>query len=174
VTPSTAPRPAAPVVAPPVVSPPPDPAPSAPGRKPAGSANPPAAQPAAPPRLPDQPSIFIDCQGPGDLCGAVRSAFDQQIESNGLAIARTKDRADIVLVATVGVTGESRDENFVTRSYLLDVVGDAPKLDRAVGMPAARSFTFDARVGRERLNENARAMAVQSINRVKDFIEKQR
>ena len=63
---------------------------------------------------------------------------------------------------------------FTTRSYLLDVVGDAPKLDKAVGMPAARSFSFDAKVGRERLNENARAMAVQSLTRVKDFIDKNR
>ena len=118
--------------------------------------------------------MFVDCQGTGDLCGAVRSAFDQQIESNGLAIARTKDRADIVIVATIGITGENRDENFVTRSYLLDVVGDAPKLDKAVALPAARSFSFDARVGRERLNENARAMAVQSLTRVKDFIDRNR
>jgi hypothetical protein len=126
------------------------------------------------PKLPDQPSVFFDCQGTGDLCGAVRSAFDQQIESNGLGIARSKDRADIVILATIGVTGETRDEMFTTRSYVLDVVGDAPKLDKAVGMPAARSFSFDARVGRERLNENARAMAVQSMTRVKDFIEKNR
>ena len=172
--PATGERPARPIVVPPVGSS--SPAAPAPGRKPVepAASSAPAAQPVAAPTLPAQPSIFIDCQGPGDLCGAVRSAFDQQIESNGLAIARTKDRADIVLVATVGVTGESRDENFVTRSYLLDVVGDAPKLDRAVGMPAARAFSFDARVGRERLNENARAMAVQSMTKVKDFIEKNR
>jgi hypothetical protein len=135
----------------------------------------PAAPPiAASPTLPEQPSVFVDCQGTADLCGAVRSAFDQQIESNGLGIARSKDIADILIVATIGVTAETRDEMFTTRSYVLDVVGDAPKLDKAVGMPAARSFSFDARVGRERLNENARAMAVQSINRVKDFIEKNR
>jgi hypothetical protein len=139
------------------------------------TASDPAAPPiAASPTLPEQPSVFVDCQGTADLCGAVRSAFDQQIESNGLGIARSKDIADILIVATIGVTAETRDEMFTTRSYVLDVVGDAPKLDKAVGMPAARSFSFDARVGRERLNENARAMAVQSINRVKDFIEKNR
>ena len=134
----------------------------------------PAAPPVAAPTLPEQPSVFVDCQGTADLCGAVRSAFDQQIERDGLGIARSKDAADIVIVATLGVTAETRDEMFATRSYVLDVVGDAPKLDKAVGMPAARSFSFDARVGRERLNENARAMAVQSMNRVKDFIEKNR
>ena len=168
-------RPAPPVVAPPVVSSP-APAVPAPARKPADPAPSPApaTQPAAAPKLPEQPSLFIDCQGTGELCGAVRSAFDQQIESNGLTIARSKDRADIVLVATITETGATRDEIFATRSYLLDVVGDAPRLDRVVGMPAARSFSFDARVGRERLNENARAMAAQSIARVKDFIEKNR
>jgi hypothetical protein len=118
--------------------------------------------------------VFIDCRGSGDLCGAVRSAFDQQLESQGLGIARSAERADIVLVATVATLGETRDENFVTRSYSLDVVGDAPKLDRAVSMPPARSFSFDSRFGRERLNENARAMAVQSVNKVKEFIDRNR
>jgi hypothetical protein len=41
-------------------------------------------------------------------------------------------------------------------------------------MPAGRSFSFDARVGRERANENARLLASDTIEKVRAFWEGQR
>jgi eukaryotic-like serine/threonine-protein kinase len=144
----------------------------------AGAAAQPAlAQPAAPApvptSLPADPSVFVECRGPGEVCGAVRAAFDQTLQRERLAIARTADRADIVLVATVTLVDERRDQQFgqtmAVRTYSMEVLGDAPRMERVVPMPAPRTFSFDQRVGAERANENARAMAIDAVRHIRDF-----
>jgi eukaryotic-like serine/threonine-protein kinase len=144
---------------------------------PAGAAAQPAAPEPAPAAMPADPSVFIECRGPGEVCGAVRTAFDQALQRERLAIARSSDRADIVLVATVTLIDERREQQFgqtmAVRTYSIEAMGDAPRLDRVIPMPSPRTFSFDQRFGAERANENARAIANDAVARVRDFVRKQ-
>lgn len=119
--------------------------------------------------------MFVECQGVGEVCGAVRAAFDQALQREQLGIARVSDRADIVLVANVTVIDERRDQQFgqvmAVRTYSIEMLGDAPRLDRVIPMPPPRTFSFDQRFGAERANENARAVAIDAVKRIREFLK---
>ncbi|CAN5474432.1 hypothetical protein BH23ACI1_BH23ACI1_03040 [soil metagenome] len=143
---------------------------------PVGAASPPAPSTQGVQALPASPSVFVECRGAGEVCGAVRAAFDQALERERLGIARSSDRADIILVATATAIDERREQQFGTvmavRTYSIEVMGDAPKLDRVIPMAPARTFSFDQRLGAERANENARVVAIDTLARVKAFMVK--
>jgi serine/threonine protein kinase len=138
----------------------------------------PAQAAAGAPAVPADPSVFVECRGAGEVCGAVRAAFDQALQREQLGIARVSDRADIVLVANVTVIDERRDQQFgqvmAVRTYSIEMLGDAPRLDRVIPMPPPRTFSFDQRFGAERANENARAVAIDAVGRIREFLKKER
>jgi eukaryotic-like serine/threonine-protein kinase len=142
----------------------------------AGTAAPQAAVPAPAAAMQIDPSVFVECRGAGEVCGPVRAAFDQALQRERFAIARSSDRADIVLVATVSVIDERRDQQFgqvmAVRTYAIEVMGDAPRLDRVIPMPSPRTFSFDQRFGAERANENARVVAIDAVRRIRAFLAK--
>ena len=151
------------------------------GNAPAGSnrpsAPPPPAPPVAPaaqPVLPADPSVFVSCEGARDVCGALRAAFDQSLQNERLPIARASDRADVLVQVEVTELDRRTDEQFgqtvVTRTYSVAMVGDAPKVDRAVPLPSTQTFSFDAKYG-ERLNQEARKIAIAATGRIRQFAE---
>lgn len=106
----------------------------------------------------------------------MRSAFNEAIAREHMLPASSGSRADVVLAVVVEVVEEraTRDfgTTFVTRTYSAEVEGQAR--GAAVPMPSGRTFSFDANVGRERANENARLLAGDTLDRVRTFWDKQR
>ena len=89
--------------------------------------------------------------------------------------ARDPGRAAIILTANVEVVQDrvSRDFGTVmnTRTYTVDVTGETKDGD-PISMPPPRTFSFDAQYGRERLNENARLIAADAVEKIRAFWKK--
>ena len=138
------------------------------------SAPAPPVAPVPPPVLPDNPAVFVSCEGPREVCGALRAAFDQSLPSERLPIARSSDGADVLVQLEVTELDRRVDQQFgqtmVTRSYSVAMVGDAPKVDRVVPLPSTQNFSFDAKYG-ERLNQEARKIAIAAVGRIRQFAE---
>jgi hypothetical protein len=124
--------------------------------------------------LPADPAVFVTCQGASEVCGALRSAFDQSLQNERLPIARSSDHADVLVQVEVTELDRRTDQQFgqtmVTRTYSVSLVGDAPKVDRAVPLQPTQTFSFDAKYG-ERLNQEARKIAIAAAARIRQFAE---
>jgi hypothetical protein len=92
-----------------------------------------------------------------------------------MPIATAAARADVVLTADVELVEQRVQESFgttfATRTFAVDVAGESRGL--VISMPPARTFSFDAQVGRERAVENARLIASDSVDKVRDFWKQQ-
>jgi hypothetical protein len=127
-------------------------------------------------RAPENASVLFKCLGAPRMCSALRNAFAEALQKEGLPAGLTPDQADVVIEASVTVLDERTDEQFgttfVVRTFAIDVGAEAPRLGRSVPMPATTSVSFDARFGQERLAEKARTLADDAIARVRNFWRK--
>jgi hypothetical protein len=84
-------------------------------------------------------------------------------------------RADVILSVDVELVEQRVQESFGTtfapRTFSVEVAGESHGL--VLSMPPARTFSFDAQVGRERVNENARVIASDTVDKVRDFWKQQ-
>jgi serine/threonine-protein kinase len=147
----------------------PAPEPSTPARtQPATSA------PAAPP-APANPSVAWRCDGPPDVCSALKSATDQALAKDSMTSTRDVARADVALVATVTLVDEQTQRMFGTtftvRNYTIDVAGDARASSDSVPMPSAATLNYDARY-RDRLDEKARLVAADVVEHIRAYWKK--
>jgi hypothetical protein len=145
-----------------------------------------AAPPAAPARggaqanqaaaAPAVPTVAFRCSGAPEVCGALRAALQDAIEREGLAMSRAVAGAEIILTAEAAIVDERSETQFGTafqiRTYSIELSADIPRFDQAVSMPEPRTFTADTRVGRERISENARVVAMNAVERVHAFWKK--
>ncbi len=60
---------------------------------------------------------------------------------------------------------------FATRTYSVEVSGET-KDGQPISMPAPKTFSFDAQFGRERLDENARVIASDVVDKVRAYWNK--
>lgn len=133
---------------------------------------------AAAPALPSVPVTYVECSGAPEVCGALRTAMVEALQREGVTVTRRTDTADMVLSATAQ-PGETQAEqqfgtSFVVQSVTIDVSAESPRLAGAeVPMPAPRTFTYDARFGRDRIGDNARLVAGEVADRVMQFWRKQ-
>ena len=170
VSPASAPAPAAP----PGLrrTPPAAPAPAAAARPAAAPA--PAPAPAAAAR-PEHPSVFFRCAGDQSVCGTLRSTMLASLEKGDMPFARDPARANVLLSASVEVLQDrvSRDfgTTFATRTYSVEVSAET-KDGQPISMPAPKTFSFDAQFGRERLDENARVIASDVVDKVRAYWNK--
>jgi hypothetical protein len=145
--------------------------PASPGRVDAGSpaAGPPPA--AAAQVAPRAPSIYVDCQGFADVCAALRTEMTRAFQRDGLDVTRDAGAADIAIAAAVTLVAETTSAPFgtpiVTRTYSVELDGDAR--GASLAMPDPRRFSFDPRIGSERLAENARLIAADAAQSVRTF-----
>ena len=148
------------------------------GRQATPSPAPRTPEPALSPPLPENPPVLFRCAGAPEICSALRAAFDQALEKDGLLSVRSAERAEIVLEAIIAVLEERVEQQFgttfVVRSYSVDLTGDAVRFDESVPMPPPTTFSFDARFGRERAIENARVIAGSAVEQVRDFWKKKK
>ncbi len=153
---------------------------------PPATANAPAGATAAvasPPQLgpvgiPENAAVYFGCSGAPDVCAALRSAVSNAFEKSGLRSVNAAARADIAIGATAEVVQQKVDSQFgttfATRTYSIELTGEAPRAGDDVAMPGASTVSFDPSVGRERLEEKARVIASDIVDRVRAYVKKKR
>ena len=128
------------------------------------------------PAAPENPRVFLQCTGAPDVCAALRASVERALERSGVPCVRAAARADLVVTATVTQLEQRVEQQFGTtfavRTFSVDMSAEATRSGDAVPMPAPRTFSFDARVGRERLEENARVMGDEVADKVTAFLKK--
>lgn len=132
---------------------------------------PPAATPPPAVQRADNPPVYFRCNGPAEICSPVRSEMLGALQGGSLPVVNDPANADIELTATVAVLDESVTESFgttfTTRTYSIELTGESH--GEMVAMPAAQTFSFDARFGRTRAEERARLAAAQAVKAVRAF-----
>ena len=123
-----------------------------------------------------EPSVFVACQGFPDVCSVVRAEMARAFQRDGLMVARDRPAADVSVTAAVTLVSEVGSADFgtpmLTRTYSVELIGDARA--GAPAMPDPRRFSFDPRIGGERLNENARLIAADAVTAVRAFLTRSR
>jgi hypothetical protein len=131
----------------------------------------PAPPQVTPPPRPEHPPVFVQCDGPPQLCSGVRGEIVSALRRNDLPIAGNPDQAEIEVTAVVGILGQATSVDFgtpmVTTTYSVDLVAESHGTE--IPMPPARTFSFDARFGSARLPEHARVVAAGVVEGVLDF-----
>jgi serine/threonine-protein kinase len=148
---------------------------AAPAREPVAQ---PGAAPAPTPMIPENAAVLFRCSGAPDVCASLRSTVNEALDKAGFRTVTSVDRADIAVGAVAAPlqdkVSQQFGQTFLTRTYSIELSGEAPKLGDAVSMPPSTTVTFDASVGRERLDEKSRLVAGDIIERIRAFIKKKR
>jgi serine/threonine-protein kinase len=171
-TPSAPPRVGAPTSAPSAPAP-------ATANAPAGASATVASPPQpAPVGIPENAAVYFGCSGAPDVCAALRSAVSNAFEKSGIRSVNAAARADIAIGATAEALQQKVDSQFgttfATRTYSIELTGEAPRAGDDVPMPGASTVSFDPSVGRERLDEKARVIASDIVDRVRAYVKKKR
>ena len=145
-----------------------DPPPLAP--PPRGEAAPPPEPPTAV-ALPAKPLVSIVCAGVRDGCAALRFAIIETCRRNGLRMARPA-RSDVHLRLAVEEIEARQEEQFgttfVLRTYAVEAEGESPHFDDLMTLEP-HMFTFDARLGREKMREQTRLFASDVVDALKAY-----
>jgi hypothetical protein len=133
-----------------------------------------AAAAGAAPTQPANPAVVFRCSGPAaNVCGALRSAMGSALEAQSIVAVQDPGRADILVEATVDIVSERVEQmfgtTFVTRTYSVELSGESRRSSQVVPMPAATSFSFDDRVGQEKLAGQARLIASSAAEKIRAF-----
>lgn len=138
----------------------------------------PAATQAPPAMIPENAAVFFGCSGAQEVCGALRTAVDEALDKGGFRSVRSAERADITVGAAATPVQERVSQQFgtpmATRTYSIEVSGEARHTDDAIRMPAASTVSFDPTFGRERLDEKARVVASDVVDRLRAYVKKTR
>ena len=135
------------------------------------------AVPAAP-TIPENAAVAFHCEGAPDVCASLRDHVGSALDKAGFRVVTSADRADVAIGAIAGVLDEKSSrqfgQTFNTRTYQIELSGEAPKFGDSVSMPPASTVSFDATVGRERLEEKSRLVASDIVERVRAYVKKKR
>jgi hypothetical protein len=130
------------------------------------------------PSFPENAAVVFRCSGAPDVCASLRSNVNDALDKAGFRVVSAPDLADIAVGAVAGGIQEKISQQFgqtfATRTYQIELSGEAPKLGEMVAMPPATTVSFDPTVGRERLEEKARLVASDIVDRVRAFVAKKR
>jgi hypothetical protein len=122
--------------------------------------------------------VAFRCDGAPDVCASLRAAISDALDKAGFQVVTSPARAEIIVGAIAGVIDEkvSRQfgQTFNTRTYQIELSGEAPKFGDDVPMPPASTLSFDPTVGRERLEEKSRLVAGDVVDRVRAYVKKKR
>jgi len=124
------------------------------------------------------PSVFFQCAGAREVCGALRTAVDEALDKAGLRSVRNAAKADIGVEARVTSLGENVARSFETalavQTYSIDLTAETTGTAEAVSMPPSTTVSYDPRFGSERVVEKARLVAGEVVERVQAFASKRR
>ena len=115
--------------------------------------------------------MFVDCNGVIDICATAVAEIVTALQNRELPVVRDARQAEVELTATVSLVSEVASLDFgtplVTRTYSVAVLGASNGVE--VAMPPTRTFSFDARFGSARLQENLHVVAAAAADRVGEF-----
>ncbi len=124
------------------------------------------------------PSVFFQCAGAREVCGALRTAVDEALDKAGLRSVRNAAKADIGVEARVTSLGENVARSFETalavQTYSIDLTAETTGTAEVVSMPPSTTVSYDPRFGSERVVEKARLVAGEVVERVQAFASKRR
>lgn len=131
----------------------------------------PIAPPPPPPPLPEIPVTGFVCDGVRDGCAALRFAVVEECRKLGIPMANRAGGDVLVRVDVEEV--EARNEQqfgttFVVRTYSIDAGGSSPHFDEELVLPP-KMISFDARRGREKLQEESRVIASELVDQVRKY-----
>jgi serine/threonine-protein kinase len=133
-------------------------------------------QPEAEPPIPQTPSVGVECDGVKDACAVIRIALRDALSKRGMAPARAL-RADVLITIQAeeieARTEEQFGNTFVIRTYSVTLDAEAPRFGDSVSLPP-RTFSFDARLGREKLRAEAHVIAASAAERIERYWETKR
>jgi serine/threonine-protein kinase len=150
------------------------------GERPSGPPPSPPAAPVAPPapQLAENPTVLLRCDGAPEVCAAVRDAFASALQREKMAVTTSAPRADVYIAVNAaaldGAVQEQFGTTFVVRNYTIGVELEAPRFDDGPAAPQGRTFSADLRVGKERVNENARLVAIDTVAKIREFWTRRR
>ncbi|MBW8867515.1 MAG: serine/threonine protein kinase [Acidobacteria bacterium] len=134
--------------------------------------------PAAAPTIADNAAVAFHCSGAPEVCASLLTSVNDALDKAGFRVVSSADRADVAVGAIAGVLDEKASrqfgQNFNTRTYQIDLSGEAPKFGDMVSMPPSATVSFDPTVGRERLEEKSRVVASDIVDRVRAYVKKKR
>jgi tRNA A-37 threonylcarbamoyl transferase component Bud32 len=128
--------------------------------------------------VPEKPAVFFQCTGAEEVCSALRTAVDDELEKARFTSVRNASRADIGIRARVaGVEGRVTPQfetTFAVRTYSIALSAEATRTSEAVSMPPPTTVSYDPSFGSERVAEKARVLAGEISDKLQGFLSKQR
>ena len=128
--------------------------------------------------MPEKPAVFFQCTGAEEVCSALRTAVDDELEKARFTSVRNASRADIGIRARVaGVEGRVTPQfetTFAVRTYSIALSAEATRTSEAVSMPPPTTVSYDPSFGSERVAEKARVLAGEISDKLQGFLSKQR
>jgi hypothetical protein len=126
--------------------------------------------------IPENPAVSVECTGLKDACAVLRIALREQLERRGMA-AVPPARADVLIdIETEEIEARTEEQfgnTFVIRTYSVTLDAQAPRFGDSVSLPP-RTFSFDARLGREKLRAEAHVTASEAADRIARYWESKR
>jgi eukaryotic-like serine/threonine-protein kinase len=132
--------------------------------------------PAAEPPVPENPTVSVECEGVRDACGEIRTALQQALERKGMRSGRPAGADVLVNVAAEEIEARTEEQfgnTFVIRTYSVTLDAEVPRFGDSVTLPP-RTFSFDARLGREKLRGEAHVIAASAAERIEKYWEAKR
>ncbi len=133
----------------------------------------------APPReapVPEKPTVSVECEGVRDACGEIRAALQQALERKGMRSGRAGAADVFVNVAAEEIEARNEEQfgtTFVIRTYSVTLDAEVPRFGDSVLIPP-RTFSFDARLGRDKLRGEANVIAASAAERIEKYWETKR
>ena len=129
----------------------------------------------APAALPDRPAVFFQCAGAPEICSALRTAVDDELQKARLPSVRNAARADVgISVRAAGVAASQQIQGFAVRTYSIEVEAEAIRTSEAIPMPAPTTLSYDPSFGSERVAEKARVLAGEIGDKLQAFASRRR
>jgi serine/threonine-protein kinase len=135
-------------------------------------------QPASPAEeaIPEKPTVSVECEGVRDACGLIRAMLQQALERRGMRTGRAATADVLVRVEAEEIEARTEEQfgnTFVIRTYSVTLDAEVPRFGDSVTLPP-RTFSFDARLGREKLRGEAHIIATSAAERIEKYWETKR
>ncbi len=145
---------------------------------PARTSSVPAAQgaPVVDEPIPEKPTVSVECDGVRDACGAIRIALAQALERRGMRAGRVPAADVLVRIEAEEIEARAEEQfgsTFVIRTYSVTLDAEVPRFGDSVALPP-RTFSFDARLGRDKLRGEAHVIAASAAERIEKYWETKR
>jgi serine/threonine protein kinase len=125
--------------------------------------------------IPSTPSVSLSCDGVADACAAIGNAFQNELERRKVPFAQF-DPAEIEIAIFAEEVEARQEQQFgtlmVVRTYSIEMTGKAPRFRELVPMPQPETLSFDARFGKEKLNERSRVIASNVADKIQAYWSK--